>query len=102
MEKIPKILKYFLNLKILSVQIPFFRKILGYALENVMVKYIQQNNKGTTKNCATNQNKIQLRRKKGGKTHEKNIICSNSIGGFADGSINCTGSSAGSYNVALF
>lgn len=36
------------------------------------------------------------------KKHEKNIIYSNIIGGFADGGINCTGSSAGSYNVALF
>mgnify|MGYP000736483357 CR=1 FL=1 len=38
----------------------------------------------------------------GRKKHEKNIIYSNIIGGFADGGINCTGSSAGSYNVALF
>jgi hypothetical protein len=33
MEYILKILKYFLNLKILSVQNPFFHKILGYAVE---------------------------------------------------------------------
>lgn len=33
MENILKILKYFLNLKILSVQNPFFHKILGYAVE---------------------------------------------------------------------
>ena len=32
----------------------------------------------------------------------KIFIYSNIIGGFADGGINCTGSSAGSYNVALF
>ena len=48
MENILKILKYFLNLKILSAQNPFFRKILGYVMRNAMVKYIQQNNRGTT------------------------------------------------------
>ena len=33
---------------------------------------------------------------------KKTLFNSNIIGGFADGGINCTGSSAGSYNVALF
>ena len=68
-----------------------------------MVKYIQQKQqRDDLKIVQLTKNKNSTKKEKGRKKHEKNIIYSNIIGGFADGGINCTGSSAGSYNVALF